>query len=66
MRQVTPMRLLALASLCVASVPSAAQNFTPGAVCAGVDMTSTMASEMLRGRHLVINELAWLPFAVQL
>ena len=39
-----------------------ASNFTPGAVCQGVN-SSVPASEMLRGQHLVINELVWSPYA---
>ena len=37
-------------------------SFTPGEICQGVN-TSTPASEMLRGKHLVINEMVWSPYA---
>ena len=47
-----------------ASEPGSGSTFTTGAVCHDVNLNLTMAaSEMLRGKHLVVNELDWAPFA---
>jgi hypothetical protein len=37
-------------------------TFVPGAVCADVTPT-TLASDILRGKHLVVNDLDWAPFS---
>lgn len=56
--------LLPLATVvCIASAQSGDESFVPGAVCNGVDMNSTIASEMLRGRHLHVRDAVWAPFA---
>ena len=39
-------------------------SFTPGAICNGVDANS-LASQLLRGKHLHVLELEWFPFAVK-
>ena len=41
---------------------AATSQFTPGEVCAGVN-SSALARDMLRGKHLVIGELEWSPYA---
>ena len=42
--------------------PGSGSGFVPGAVCA--DIPDTMpAQDMLRGKHLVLNEMWWEPFA---
>ena len=43
-------------------VAASNSSFAPGAICEGVN-TSSLASEMLRGKHLIINELEWSPYA---
>jgi hypothetical protein len=54
------MSLALLAAAVAATVPG---SFRAGAVCDHVDY-ATSASNFLRGQHLVINELAWRPYAV--
>ena len=34
-----------------------------GQICRGVNLTSDPAEHMLRGKHLVVSDLVWSPFA---
>ena len=42
--------------------PTAASNFTAGEVCSAAN-SSGLAGDMLRGKHLIIAELEWSPYA---
>lgn len=42
---------------------SGSGSFRAGAVCDGLDMKSTNAVDMLRGKHLFLRECDWAPFA---
>lgn len=38
-------------------------NFSAGAICAGVEGPDDAVVDMLRGKHLLVNELVWIPYA---
>jgi hypothetical protein len=58
-----PAALLIVLLLPARPVASSAQ-FQTGQVCTGVN-NSMLARDMLRGKHIVINELEWAPFATK-
>ena len=43
---------------------TSASPFSPGAVCAGVT-NATAAEDMLRGKHIVTQDMGWAPYAVK-
>lgn len=45
------------------TVPQPPPGFVPGAVCSNVSM-STPAIEMLRGKHIIIQDMDWAPYAM--
>ena len=63
-----PRGALAMAMvMSVAILPAAKCTFVPGALCNGVRLggsNRTAPHDMLRGKHLVIGELHWPPYAI--
>ena len=56
--------LLLVLGHAAATESSSGSSFTPGAICSDVD-SNALAQDYLRGKHLIINELAWSPYASQ-